>query len=331
MALLSSPGLASFRSTPSSPNPDTATAQTVRIMCGHIREAAKDPLVWEAAGDAVRRFRGGPPLRNQSTDEAAAASDWWYAKHAIRFAHHEALIRQWLNESEQLQLLIEPGALLRMKRPEGDCAIFTMLLCALLEVQNIPWEIVTVAANPREPRLFTHVYPRAVLREGRMPLDASHGAEPGWEVPSADVSRRQVWDSSGRPVGDLANRSAGLHAYRRRHRGLGDPCFAGDPDYDPSATGCFGTVVPTTAAPSSSGGVNWSNLVASLATAWTKIGGQVVAPQTTIQTPTSLIQTPAGSSTAALATSTIAGISSTWLVIGALAIGGLVVVKSLSK
>ena len=156
---------------------DEATAQTVRFMCDLVKHSLSDPIIGQAFSDAWNRFR-----QISMQDEAACC--WWYAKYLIRFVHHQELLRDWLFSLDDLQLLISPEALLKMEKPKGDCAVFTCLIGAMLSYRGIPWEIVTVAASPAAPDLFTHVYPQAVMSDGgRLPLDASHGKYPGWEVP----------------------------------------------------------------------------------------------------------------------------------------------------
>ena len=218
---------------PASLDPDTATAQTVAIMCQHIRRAASDPLVRACAFDAVRRFRGGFLYWKSGRDPfgdpgAIAESAWWWAKYCLRFVHHSKLIYVWLNERDQLQLLISPEVLVRMRHMVGDCAIYSMMVAAFLEVLGVPWEIVTLAVNRENPEVYSHVFVRAVLSDGRrMPLDASHGLYAGWQVPERDVLRRQVWDSAGRAIEDSSRgRFEGLHNYvparRGSYPGLGD-------------------------------------------------------------------------------------------------------------
>lgn len=201
----------------SSPDPDTATAQTVEIMCGHVRESSKDPLVKSFAVRAVESIRGGPlwfgvkdPF---SHPQLIAESIWWFAKHGIQFVHHSEQIWKWLGETDQLQLLISPDVLVRMKRPEGDCADFSMLICALLEALGLDWELVTIKCNPKDPSLYTHVFPRVVLPNGRREtLDASHGKYPGWQVPAEHTYGIQVWDKDGAPIADTPQFD-GLHEY----------------------------------------------------------------------------------------------------------------------
>lgn len=198
-------------------NPDTATAQTIALMCQQIEKAARDPLLQRAARDAVQRFRGGPLYAAASVDPASnpcaiAESAYWWVKHALKFQLHNSLIQVWFNERDQLQLLISPDLLLRMSKPRGDCAIYSMLVCAMLRAWGIPYELVTAAVTPNDPE-FDHVWARAVLPDGRrLNLDASHGKYPGWQVPFEHRNRTQVWDSRGNPIPDAAPRFRGLHA-----------------------------------------------------------------------------------------------------------------------
>jgi hypothetical protein len=202
-----------------SPDPDTATAQTIAIMCGHVRKASSDEVVKQTAGRAAEQFAGLAGTGRRDAYSLATAAFWW-CKVFVKFVHHELIIRQRLGESGHLQGLISPEVLVRMEHPEGDCAIFTECACAFLRVFGIPYEIVTVAVSPDEPTIFSHVYLYAVLPDGtRLPVDASHGDYPGWQVPSAHVSRRQVWDANGNAISDQGSRFDGLHNYGLR--GLG--------------------------------------------------------------------------------------------------------------
>jgi hypothetical protein len=324
---------------PSDPDPDTATAQTVAEMCDQVRSSARDPEVMRAAFDAARRFRGGPLFRGEVNSPAALAqSAWWWAKQCIRFEHHEATIRRLLNERNQLQLLISPDVLVRMADRRGDCAIFTELICAFLSVLGVPWEIVTASVDPREPGVFSHVYPRAVMPDGsRIALDASHGRFPGWRVPSAHTFRDQVWDMDGRPVEDRGSRFDGLHGYVGR--GLGDDkTTLSDPGGWFSIDQGGGTPAPAAAPAPAGGGFDWGSLLGGLANQWTQIGGRILAPTTSIQRGPNgqlFISTPNSptAATAAAAGSAViggGGIPSTFVWAG-IAVLAVVVVTSMSK
>lgn len=219
-----------------SDDPDTATAQTVAEMCRQIRTAASDPLVQACAVRAVQTFKGGPGWAfsgvDPLTDPACMAeSCWFWCKWNLKFRHHGSMFEMWSRDlgdpRTKLQLLISPDVLVRMKRMEGDCAIYTMMLAAMLRALGIHFEICTAAVDARQPDIFSHVWPRVVLPGGREALDASHGAYPGWQVPDRDIYRLKIWDEGGREVGQQAQRFNGLHAYRARglrgyRRGMGD-------------------------------------------------------------------------------------------------------------
>jgi len=337
----------------STTDPFEATAQTVRYMCRLVSHSLSDPIVMAACSDALSRF--------QSLAGATPEKLWWWAKLSIKFVHHQKLLERWLQKSDELQLLISPEALLKMQQPKGDCAVFTTLICALLQCAGIGWEIVTVAVDPRSPGIFSHVYPRAVLQNGtRLPLDASHGKYPGWEVPAQRVTAKQIWDSQGNPIQDQDRGTfRGLHGVPSMRRGFG--CCGGyeglgqdDTDFsaletpvvDPNASAELswetsqlnpyaGLTTPTVVNPPSTGGAPTSSSgssalgteISSLLNAWTKIGGQVVAPTTTVCNSAGVCsQTPASSGTSLLSTSTI----SSYLPILLLA-GGLIFAISAMK
>lgn len=182
-------------------------------MCRQIHQAAKDPLVQSAAMRALR-FQGGP------FGFTPAEACWCWCKHYLRFKHHGSMFEAWSGDlgdpRTKLQLLIAPDVLVRMNRMEGDCAIYTMMLCAMLEALGLQWQIVTAAVDRTQPAIFSHVWARA----GNESLDASHGTYPGWQVPQRDLHRVWVFDANGSRVAEEGARFAGLHAYRRR--GMGD-------------------------------------------------------------------------------------------------------------
>jgi hypothetical protein len=211
-----------------SDDPDTANQQTVQEMCRQIHQAAGDPLVQAAAVNAVRSFRGGPSwsgrgITDQSEEpQIRADSCWWWCKHFLRFKHHGAMFEAWSADlgdpRTKLQLLIAPDVLVRMRSMEGDCAIYTMMVCAMLEALGLTWQICTGAVDRNQPDIFSHVWARVVLPGGPEALDASHGLYPGWQVPARDIYRLKVWDSGGLEVAQQG-RFTGLHAYRRRGMG----------------------------------------------------------------------------------------------------------------
>jgi hypothetical protein len=325
-----------------SSDPDLATAQTIEIMCQHISTAANDWAVRETALDAMRQFAGLSGWNaERAEDDALASAAWWWCKLFVKFVHHESILRRRLGESGHLQGLISPDVLVRMEKPEGDCAIFTECIAAFLRVYGIPFELVTVAVNPGEPEEFSHVYLYAVMPDGRrFPLDASHGKYPGWQVPTSDVFRRQVWDMNGNPVEDRASRFDGLHNYALRGFGQADQIPAdwipGSPyggGSGPSYTTPIDTTGPTYTAPSQTSS-EWPAFFAKLAQQGFTLAeinaikpGTVVGPQGQI-----LRQTPGyGVPVGGTALSVSGGAGGSMLLIGVLVIGGVMLVMSMGK
>jgi hypothetical protein len=72
-----------------------------------------------------------------------------------------------------------------------------MYAAALLVAAGVSASFVTVAADEADPGRYSHVYVAAYPKGGgRVPLDASHGEYPGWEVESR-YGRRREWPVTG--------------------------------------------------------------------------------------------------------------------------------------
>ena len=181
--------------TPSS----VVTAQTVQKMCEHIRNAKSDPIIRNVAA-GLKRTR---PFRSVAPS-SVLCSLWYWVKLHVKFSQDDTLIRKLFNESGHYELLISPPVLLRMKRPQGDCDDFTMLICALCSVLGIDSRIVTLMCDRRRPGEYSHVFPIGYMADKQMwcPVDASHGDYPGWQVPQQAVTRRTEWDLNGNIVSD---------------------------------------------------------------------------------------------------------------------------------
>lgn len=160
------------------------TAQTVRKMCEHIRNAQSDPLVLGIARSAIAH---PDPL----------SSLYWWVKHAVKFRQDDPMILELTGERDHYELLISPPVLLRMKRPQGDCDDFTMLLAALLTAAGCETRIVTIECDRTRPNEYSHVYLEVWDGSRWLPLDASHGKFPGWEVPAYDIARKTSWSMDG--------------------------------------------------------------------------------------------------------------------------------------
>ena len=230
---------------PASEDTDTATQQTVGLMCRYIAESAGDEMVQRAAHWAHATFGEG------SADPAMKAwAVWWFVKHHVRFVVDESPMFR-LGETGQQDLLISPAVLIRMDDPREDCDGFTMLGAALLKVLGVPFVIVTIAASPDDPGRWSHVFLMAMLQGRPLPLDISHGTGPGWIVPANHTFRWQCWDEQGKEVNVPRPRIHSLNGWVRPVSGFGG--LGQDPgDQDPSDPYGDQTLAPPTPA---SGGV----------------------------------------------------------------------------
>jgi hypothetical protein len=299
-------------------NPDRATAQTIARMAQLTSESIGTPRLHSFARSSAQRWRGGPVYKGRAVnweDERQLSCSIWYGTNSsMKFVEHSAQIRALLNEQDQLQLLISPDLLLTKRRPAGDCAVYTPLVCAALGTLGIHYEFVTLACDPRDPDLFTHVYARAVLRDShRLPLDASHGKFPGWEVPREHQIRKQVWDEAGNPIEDaqphpvphLGQYSRVRRVMPRRIVGFGQVADGIDVSQEgyPVTVDTSGGSTTTLGYPGMPSGIpsgypvsvpvnaptvpstpsfNWDQALASFLGQGIKLAGQVVAPQTTL-------------------------------------------------
>lgn len=178
------------------------TQATVARMGEFIGRGARDSRVLSVAAEIRRQAASEPTPTNE------VMRTWWWVKTHARFKHHDRQICEMTGECDgpgNYQLLIEPAALLRLPRMEGDCAVFTMLVLAILRALGYAeLRIVTVQADRRRPDEYTHVYGAAYLEDCQLwcPLDASHMNAPGEAVPARDVARKTEWDLSGAVVAD---------------------------------------------------------------------------------------------------------------------------------
>jgi len=198
---------------------DTSTRQTVAKMCEYIRAGVDDDVVRQWAAKAVHVFAGPNP-----DPRMVVWAVFWMLKHSVKYVHDEPRLFR-IGEPGALDLLIAPAVLVREPEPKEDCDGFTMLACALLRILGLRAYIVTVAADPSDPRRWSHVFAVAQLPDGLLvPVDGSHGEYPGWMVPASHTFRRQAWNLDGRPV-ELSFAPSAMHGYRRRS-GLSG-CYVG--------------------------------------------------------------------------------------------------------
>ena len=186
-------------------------AEQVEAAIGQMRhmaaEDARDPEIQRLAGV----LRAGLDPADPEQARQIAARVFWHVKGLLRFQQDEvtaAPLRDLLpgagdGTAPIIESFVRPAELVRMAQSgllnRGDCDDFSMLLAALLEAAGVPASFVTLAADGRDPRVYSHVYVEAA----GMALDASHGPYPGWEAPNR-YGMRRVWPVTGVDPGTLA-------------------------------------------------------------------------------------------------------------------------------
>lgn len=170
-------------------------------MAQYAREDAVHPLIQAATREAI----GAMPRRAPNAYWTAEAIHRWIRRR-VRFVDDSSLAGFRPSPAEA-EVLIRPADLVAMPDPQGDCDDSSMLCAAMLRAAGIPAVYKTVAANPLEPDVYSHVYTVALLPDGPLPLDCSTQAgvdpRPGREVPAAGKSR--LW-----PIEETMHRLSGM-------------------------------------------------------------------------------------------------------------------------
>lgn len=176
-------------------DPDGQVADTINLMSEYVRADANSPeVIKEAVAIA--------PLSSDPSEVVDGV--FWYVKRLISFQHDDVtaaplasrLARMGLADIPVIEVLIRPRDMVTWREDTGrgqvgDCDDYAMLTAALLRAHGISSSFVTAAADPRVPGQYSHVYVVAYPPSGRIALDTSHGAYPGWEVEGA--TRKEEW------------------------------------------------------------------------------------------------------------------------------------------
>ena len=143
---------------------------TLGYMGRLATEGSKDLEVRSAAIEALDRF-GAP----QHDPVAALGAVFRFVRDRIRF----------VPDPVGTQAVQSPRATLSLGA--GNCAQRATLLAAMARSIGIPaaLQFRVIAANPRFPRSFSHVYVVASVRGRRIALDPTYREnQPGYEYPS---------------------------------------------------------------------------------------------------------------------------------------------------
>ena len=183
---------------------DGQVAAVIGLMTEYARADATSPeIADDLASVALHPQKDYSDLPQAEANERTwIDSIWWHVKGRVsRFATDEetaAPIQPEFGDSPIVETLIRPRDMALYcgeGNCQGDCDDYSMYLAALLTACGIKCAFVTVAADETDRNWFSHVYVAAYTGSGvRIPLDASHGEYPGWEV--ARYWRLEEWPVS---------------------------------------------------------------------------------------------------------------------------------------
>ena len=159
------------------PDGDAGTGVTVEHMIALVESGKKDQTVIRTAGQIVRSV----PQFNRAA-EASAVFQW--VRRNIRFTSDVKGVETLRSPAETIAAGV------------GDCDDYVILICALLSAIGHSMRIVTVASDPRDPSVFTHVFPEDYIRGNWLALDAARRNPAIGKRPSR-IFRVRVWQMDG--------------------------------------------------------------------------------------------------------------------------------------
>ncbi len=159
------------------PDGDAGTGVTVQHMIALIESGKKDQAVIRAAGAIVRTVQ-----QFNRPAEAAAVFNW--ARRNIRFTSDVKGVETLRSPAETLAAGV------------GDCDDYVILICALLSSIGHTMRIVTVASDPRDTSIFTHVFPEDRIGNQWVALDAARRNPAVGKRPSR-IFRVRIWNMDG--------------------------------------------------------------------------------------------------------------------------------------
>ena len=187
---------------PAHPDNNIVTSDTLHLMRPWAHwGAGHDPVV-NATSEALAHCGYDAPaaVKTQAIHAWITRSGWpcllgWLGlgSRCLSFVAHERLLQD-LGFTGDEQLLIPPYLFLAFG--QGDCPMYAMLTASMLECAGVPWVMVTLAADSRDPDRWSHVYTCAVLEDGSLlPCDTAAAAQRpdlglGWQ---ATGYRRADW------------------------------------------------------------------------------------------------------------------------------------------
>lgn len=286
---------------------DLGTAQTIERIRKLVHDAATDQLVNRLA---IRIVRGAGVPQFDFLGEARAIYGWVLTN--FRFIRDVYGVETLRTVREMLVT------------QAGDCDdINSILLPALLMTIGFNVRLVTVAADPSDPNVFSHIYCEAQIPDGSwLPLDVAR-RNPAFGKGPGHWFRLRRWSLTDSTYHDLpAGRQMGLSGYFHDRR-----TAMGDDSTDTSDSGGFdwSALASVLGAAGSAAG----NIIRAVNTPAPTIPGIVVNPATGL--PVAVTTTPQGTLIASSVPGGIltsaSGSIPTWMIFAGLGLGALLLLR----
>lgn len=173
------------------PSGNAGNRQTLRAMSRLAQRGANDPVVIEAAQNAVR----GTPERDDDADFVAVLRE---VRHRMRYTH----------DPLGSEVVKDPAYVIGQTNgfasyPEPmDCDDASVLTASMLGALGYQTEFVTVAADRARPDEWSHVYVRVRKNNGQwVALDPIvRGFRAGQEVPASDLTAPRAYHEGVTPM-----------------------------------------------------------------------------------------------------------------------------------
>lgn len=140
-------------------------------------------LAMEITADLPPDYTGNPDRRN---NQGIADRVYDFMQREISYSHDPFMVER----------LVEPWVILQEKT--GDCDDHCILAAALLSSVGVPVRFVTVAVNPANPSVHTHIYLQYEHNQQWLPFDSTEPQRPGTPPPAVIGKPSTIWHTNGK-------------------------------------------------------------------------------------------------------------------------------------
>jgi hypothetical protein len=165
---------------------DSGTAFTIAKMNDQIDQGKKSAQVRAAALSILNQYR----VRAFDWMGQARAIYDWVLKH-ITFTP-DTVGKEAVQTAEWTLLY-----------RRGDCDCISVLMCALLESVGLRCRLMTIASDPRDKTVFTHVYPQVLISGNWVCVDAARRSPAFGKCPQR-YFRKRAWSTDSDEYEDMS-------------------------------------------------------------------------------------------------------------------------------